>query len=64
MKKFAGDMEKDYKKAFRAAYPYIGCSDEVLEEAHEFTLGMPSDLTFDLMKDYILSKDLAEEVLL
>ena len=54
----------DYKHIFRETYPYIECSDEVLTRAYELTADMPVDLKMDLMRDFILSNDLVEEVML
>lgn len=56
--------KRDYKHEFRVNYPWMSCSDEVLETAYKLTADMPRDLTMDLMKDYVLSNGLAEEVVL
>lgn len=57
-------MNRDYKFAFRVTYPHLACSDEVLSTAYKLTEDMPEDLKLDLMKDFILSKGLEEEVVL
>lgn len=56
-------MERDFKRKFRNAYPYIVCTDDTIVEAHEFCEGLSGEY-LDLMKDYILSNKLMEDVIL
>ena len=50
----------DVINTFRQAYPYIACSDELIEESLNKTLNAPMGLKLDLMKDYILSQGMAD----
>jgi len=47
-------------KNFQERYPYMACGRDVLEEAAKGMVNFPNDVALDLMKDFILSRGLAE----
>ncbi len=57
-------MKEDITTQFRRAYPYIEASDETIWDAYRQVPERIIDTNqiLDLMQDYILSQDLAEEV--
>lgn len=51
-------------RAFTERFTFIACSERHMKEAARNVVGMPDDIALDLMMDYIMSNDLAEEVIL
>lgn len=48
--------------AFIQACPYVSCERKTIEEAAARVVDFPNDIALDLMRDHILSQDLAEEI--
>ena len=47
---------------FQKRYSYISCSQEVLEQAAKRVANFQNDVALDLMKDYVVSQGLVEEM--